>query len=74
MIRVGRRLPQVARGTLVAALACLTTAAAHANGRIPGATGLALHPTDERQLLLGLSYGLALSRDGGGSWTWMCEQ
>jgi hypothetical protein len=57
----------------VAALLCLPTTAAHANGRIPGATGLAIHPTDERQLLLGLSYGLALSRDSAASWTWMCE-
>ena len=47
---------------------------AHANGRIPGATGLAIHPRDDRQMLLGLSFGLALTRDGGASWTWMCEQ
>jgi hypothetical protein len=53
---------------------CLITTAAHANGRLPGATGLAIHPADEQQLLLGLTYGLALSRDGGASWTWMCEQ
>lgn len=25
-------------------------------------------------MLLGLSFGLALTRDGGASWTWMCEQ
>ena len=59
---------------LVFGLSCLVTAAAHANGRLPGATGLAIHPSDERQLLLGLTYGLALSRDGGASWTWMCEE
>src|SRR5690349_24557182 len=53
---------------------CLTTTAVNANSRIPGATGLAIHPNDEQQLLLGLTYGLALSRDGGASWTWMCEQ
>jgi hypothetical protein len=53
---------------------CLATTAAHANGRLPGATGLAINPADERQMLLGLSYGLALTRDGGASWTWMCEQ
>jgi len=53
---------------------CSAATVAHANGRLPGATGLAIHPTDERQLLLGLTYGLALSRDGGASWTWMCEQ
>jgi hypothetical protein len=56
------------------ALVCLLCTVAHANGRIPGATGLAVHPTDGRQLLLGLTYGLALSRDGGNSWTWMCEK
>jgi hypothetical protein len=41
---------------------------------LPAATALAIHPTDEQQLLLGLTYGLALSRDGGAGWTWMCEQ
>jgi hypothetical protein len=61
-------------GSFVAGLICLATTTAHANGRLPGATGLAIHPTDERQLLLGLTYGLALTRDGGASWTWMCEQ
>jgi biopolymer transport protein ExbD len=59
---------------LVAGLLCLITTAAHANGRLPGAMALAIHPTDEKQLLLGLTYGLALSRDGGASWKWICEQ
>jgi photosystem II stability/assembly factor-like uncharacterized protein len=63
-----------ALGPFVAGLLCLSTTAAHANGRLPGATGLAIHPSDEQQLLLGLTYGLALSRDGGASWTWICEQ
>jgi len=61
-------------GPFVAGLLCLASMAAHANGRLPGATGLAIHPSDEQQLLLGLTYGLALSRDGAASWTWMCEQ
>jgi hypothetical protein len=69
-----RKLFGAALCSFVAGLSCLTTTAAHANGRLPGATGLAIHPTDERQLLLGLSYGLALTRDGAASWTWMCEQ
>jgi hypothetical protein len=56
------------------ALLCLLNAIAHANGRMPAATALAIHPTDERQMLLGLTYGLALTRDGGASWSWMCEQ
>jgi hypothetical protein len=60
-------------GPLAFGLLCLATAAAHANGRLPAATGLAMHPTDEQQLLLGLTYGLALSRNGGASWTWICE-
>jgi hypothetical protein len=63
-----------AMGPFLAGLLCLITTAAHANGRLPAATALAIHPTDERQILLGLTYGLALSRDGGASWTWMCEQ
>jgi len=58
----------------LAGLLCLATTAAHANGRLPGATGLAINPSDERQLLLGLTYGVALSRDGGASWAWICEQ
>ena len=58
----------------IAGLLWLVTTVAHANGRIPGATGLAIHPTDGHVLLLALTYGLALSRDGGASWTWMCEQ
>lgn len=63
-----------ARCPLVAALLCLAPTATHANGRVPGATGLAINPSDERQLLLGLTFGLALSRDGGASWTWICEE
>lgn len=70
----GRLDVRSALGPLVAVLLCLIGTAAHANGRLPGATGLAIHPTDEQQLLLGLTYGLALSRDGAASWTWMCEQ
>lgn len=53
---------------------CLASPLVHANGRMPGATGLAIHPTDERQLLLGLTFGLALTRDGGARWKWMCEE
>jgi hypothetical protein len=62
------------RALLLVGLLSLFATVARANGRIPGATGLAFNPTDEQQLLLGLTYGLALSRDGGGSWTWMCER
>lgn len=61
-------------GAVFTCAMCLVSTRAHANGRLPGATGLAIHPSDERQLLLGLSYGLALSRDRGASWTWMCEE
>lgn len=52
----------------------IATASVHANGRLPGATGLAIHPSDNNELLLGLTYGLALTVDGGASWSWMCEQ
>jgi photosystem II stability/assembly factor-like uncharacterized protein len=69
-----RRLRGAALASFIAGLLCLATKAVHANGRLPGATGLAINPADERQLLLGLTYGLAHTRDGGASWTWMCEQ
>jgi hypothetical protein len=75
VIRVAmRKLRGAELGPILTGLLCLATTVGHANGRIPGATGLALHPTDARQLLLGLTFGLALTRDGGSSWTWMCEQ
>ncbi len=73
-VRAPVRWTVLASALLVVALPCLTTTAARANSRIPGATGLAIHPTDEQQLLLGLTYGLALTRDAGGSWSWLCEQ
>ena len=69
-----RRAGVVALHLFVAVLASLPCTAAFANSRIPGATGLAIHPTDEQQWLLGLTYGLALTRDGGASWAWLCEQ
>lgn len=70
----GLKLRQAALVALVAALLCLASTAALANGRLPGATGLAINPSDDTELLLGLTYGLALSRDRGASWSWMCEQ
>ena len=69
-----RKLLGAALAPLAACLLCLANLPAHANGRLPGATGLAIHPTQGDELLLGLTYGLALSRDGGASWSWMCEQ
>jgi photosystem II stability/assembly factor-like uncharacterized protein len=60
--------------TIVAALLFFASDVAHANGRLPGATGLAIGPSDGNELLLGLTYGLALTLDGGASWSWMCEQ
>ena len=74
VMKGARKLLGAALGSFVAGLLCLVTTAAYANGRLPGATGLAINPSDERQLLLGLSYGLALTRDGGTSWTWICER
>lgn len=65
---------QLPIATLIALLSCLGAATAHANGRLPGATGLAINPSDASQLLIGLTYGLALTRDRGANWTWMCEQ
>lgn len=46
---------------------------ARANGRFPMAQVLA-SPDDGQTLVLRATFGLLLSRDGGASWSWVCEQ
>lgn len=53
--------------------------AARANGRPPGTTGLVAAPllqtpADGQTLLLGLTFGLGVSRDSGKSFHWVCEE
>jgi photosystem II stability/assembly factor-like uncharacterized protein len=60
---------------LTAALALwLWPAAALANGRFPSADQILVDPGDPSHLVLRATFGLLQSRDGGQSWTWICEE
>ncbi len=57
-----------------AALALLaTTSVALANGRAPATSTIHFQRGAEQNIVAGMTFGLLLSRDGGSSWTWMCE-
>ncbi|MCS6902538.1 MAG: hypothetical protein NZX77_22610, partial [Polyangiaceae bacterium] len=45
-----------------------------ANGRFPAANQLVVHPTDPQQILVRVTFGVLLSRDGGQSFSWICEK
>lgn len=60
-------------GALAAALA-LTATQASANGRFPEANHVYVSPTNPDHVILRVSFGLLVSRDGGASWRWVCEQ
>ncbi|HEY8945731.1 MAG TPA: hypothetical protein VIM73_15785, partial [Polyangiaceae bacterium] len=54
--------------------ACLLAAGStRANGRFPLANRLAIHPNDPSHLLVGATFGLLESRDGGSTFSWGCE-
>jgi hypothetical protein len=46
---------------------------ASANGRPPGTATITFRRGQERDIAAGLTFGLVLSRDGGATWGWMCE-
>jgi hypothetical protein len=59
------------------ALACLVLAAvphgASANGRPPAAVSITFRQGQETDVVVGLTFGLVISHDGGKAWSWMCE-
>jgi len=61
---------------LAAALAALAvTTAAGANGRFPAAQHVVIGPGAASDVIaLRVTFGLILSRDGGATWRWMCEE
>lgn len=62
------------RRSLVCALAALLLAPlAQANGRLPMAGQIVLDPRDPAGVLLRTTFGILLSRDGGDTWTYVCE-
>jgi photosystem II stability/assembly factor-like uncharacterized protein len=57
----------------------LPLSVAHANGRPPGTTGVVVAPQGSahegnRTLLMGVTFGLAVSHDSGRHWRWVCEE
>jgi hypothetical protein len=46
---------------------------ARANGRPAATVSVALERTPGRRVLLGTTFGLLVSPDGGGNWRWICE-
>ena len=59
-------------GTLLAG--CTFSDVATANGRLPNTTFFRINPYDTQQWLVGATFGLVLSQDGGNSFQWLCEQ
>jgi hypothetical protein len=61
---------------LAAALAVVVaTASAGANGRFPAAQHVVIGPGASSDVIaLRATFGLVLSRDGGATWRWMCEE
>jgi photosystem II stability/assembly factor-like uncharacterized protein len=66
------------RGTWLGLLVFSGTVAvglpAAANGRYPNADQLLVAPGDETHLVLRATFGILTSPDGGGHWSWICEQ
>ncbi|MCG8556841.1 MAG: hypothetical protein MJD61_16385 [Proteobacteria bacterium] len=50
------------------------TSTAAANGRYPAAQQLIEDPNDPLRLIVRATYGLLVSRDGGASWSLICEE
>ena len=79
-----RSLPSSPRAVAALVLLALTLpspslSVALANGRPPGTTGILVAPQSpthkpERTLLLGATFGLAVSNDSGRHFRWICEE
>lgn len=59
------------------ALACLVLAGmprgASANGRPAATVSISFRQGQENEVLVGLTFGIVVSHDGGKTWAWMCE-
>lgn len=58
---------------LVFAASSLAATSAEANGRFPAAVSVVESPDDPDTILVGATFGLLLSRNGGVTWHWVCE-
>lgn len=50
------------------------TPTALGNGRFPSSNQIAFHPSDSQIIVARTTFGLLISRDGGTSFHWVCEQ
>ena len=62
----------VALGCAVLVSTCAPTA--QANGRFPGARQVVVSPKADGTVLLRTTFGQMLTRDGGQSFRWLCEE
>lgn len=66
------RRPWIVLVALVVGL--LAAPAARANGRFPASNAVVFDPHDAKTVLVRATFGLLVTRDGGGSWRWICER
>ncbi|HEY4177464.1 MAG TPA: hypothetical protein VGM90_11545 [Kofleriaceae bacterium] len=66
-MRLASSLGAVALAILAAAQPAL------ANGRPPGTSTINFRRSHDTDIVLGLTFGLAISHDSGATWHWMCE-
>ena len=62
----------VAASALAAGLT--TGTSAHANGRFPASSAMVFSPADDARVMVRTTFGLLVTSDGGGSWSWICER
>jgi photosystem II stability/assembly factor-like uncharacterized protein len=55
------------------AVGLLRAAPARANGRFPSSNQIVFSPSDPNLIVLRATFGILVSRDGGATWTWLCE-
>ncbi len=73
MIRSSRLLICAAAALTGAVVLAAAAPAAHANGRFPQAIDVRFKPGDDQVYGLQATFGFLLTRDGGQSWRWLCE-
>jgi hypothetical protein len=59
--------------SLVAVVVLAATSGAVANGRYPQSNQLLFSPSSPSEIVVRSSFGIALTKDGGNSWSWLCE-
>ena len=71
----GLKYARSSLGVAAALVALLALAGgAHANGALPGSSGILLPADHPQQITLATNFGLIISQDGGASWLWSCER